>query len=138
MNTVTVELIGDPAGQGRPRFTRNGVAYTPTGTRNTTATMRLLGRQAMEGRARFEEPVRIELLAEFAVPSSWSRKNQARALAGELRPGKKPDLSNILKLAEEALNGVCFRDDELIVEARLTKVYGPQPRVVVTVSEILG
>jgi hypothetical protein len=40
MSAVTVTLIGDPAGQGRPRFTRNGVAYTPGKTRNAE---RLLG-----------------------------------------------------------------------------------------------
>ena len=86
----------------------------------------------------FDEPLKLEMLAEFAIPATWSRKNKARAIAGEIRPGKRPDLSNTLKLAEDSLNGVVFRDDSLICEHHTRKVYGVQPKLVITVRELLN
>lgn len=37
---------------------------------------------------------------------------------------KKPDLSNMTKLIEDALTGIIYRDDSQIVEAHLFKTYG--------------
>jgi Holliday junction resolvase RusA-like endonuclease len=136
---VTIVLLGEPVGQGRPRFVRkSGVAYTPEKTRNISAALRIAAQQTMNERISglFDEPLRLHLLAEFGVPQSWSQRKKNTALLHGHFPAKKPDISNILKLAEDALNGIVYRDDALIVEAHVRKVYGGQPKLVITVSPL--
>ena len=53
--------------------------------------------------------------------------------AQDIRPGIKPDFDNIAKLVGDALNGLVWTDDKLIVEARVRKIYGLQPKIVLTV-----
>ena len=82
----------------------------------------------------FTDPVRLELTCEVAIPKSWSKKQQQRALCGEIRVTTRPDLTNMLKLAEDALKGVVWRDDSLVDEQQTKKRYSAQPKVVITVS----
>jgi Holliday junction resolvase RusA-like endonuclease len=96
-----------------------------------TAAMESLGNKAP-----FEDPVEFVMRAVFPVPASWSGKKRDRALLGELKPGKKPDLDNIAKAWNDALNGVVYRDDSLICRMTLDKRYGPQALVVVTVRPL--
>jgi Holliday junction resolvase RusA-like endonuclease len=110
-----------------------GRRYKPAKVVNATAALRLAAQEAMNGHALFDEPVKLDLLCEVAIPRSWSNKKQLRAIMGELKPGGRPDLSNMLKLCEDAFKQIVWRDDSLVVEQRTRKVYGPQPKIVATV-----
>jgi Holliday junction resolvase RusA-like endonuclease len=68
------------------------------------------------------------------IPKSLSKRKHAQALIGGLRPITRPDCSNLLKNAEDGLNGIVYRDDNQIVELQVSKVYGdkPQMRLIVT------
>jgi Holliday junction resolvase RusA-like endonuclease len=90
------------------------------------------------GRLPFDEPVEFVLRAVFPVPASWSERKRQMAITGDIKPGKKPDLDNIAKAWNDALNGVAYRDDSLICRMMLDKRYGPQALVVVTVKPIEG
>jgi Holliday junction resolvase RusA-like endonuclease len=84
-----------------------------------------------------DEPVSVELLAELPIPASWSKKRRNLAILGLIRPGTRPDLDNLFKLAADAmLNGVVVRNDTLVVEIRARKIYGLQPKLVVTVRPV--
>ena len=139
---VTVVLLGEPVAWARTRPGRQangsgGFAVTPKRQRNNAAALQIVAMEAMAGRKPFDEPVRVDFEAQFPIPASWSRRKRELALRGELRPAKKPDLSNIAKQFEDAFNGVVFRDDALIVEyGRARKVYSDQPKIVVTVQPI--
>ncbi len=134
---VRVILYGEPVARARTRINASGALFTPKRQRNNAATLRLAAQDAMAGRLPFDCPVRIELTAEFPIPASWSRRKQADAECGQVMPGKKPGLSNCLKQAEDAFNAVIFRDDALIVEAVLRKVYSRQPKISVVVEPAL-
>lgn len=134
---ITIVLMGEPVPFARMRLSRTmGGHYIPTPQRNAMAALRIVAADAMrqEGGALFDEPVSLDLLAEFPIPMSWSRKKRTAALLGLIRPGKKPDLDNLCKLATDALNTVVYRDDALIVEVRARKVYGGQPKLIVTIQ----
>ena len=136
MEPVAFTLAGHPQGKGRARaFVRAGHVghYTPEKTRSYESMIRGAAMDAMAGRAPFDVPVETTVAAVFDVPASWSRKKREAALAGTLKPGKKPDLDNILKAVVDACNGVIFRDDALIVRGTYSKVYGPAPGVWVEV-----
>ena len=77
------------------------------------------------------------ITAEMAIPKTWSKKKQRAALCGEIWPAKRPDLSNICKQVEDALIGVVFRDDALIVRYdTMQKRYSAQPKIVATYQPV--
>jgi Holliday junction resolvase RusA-like endonuclease len=134
---VTIVLMGEPVPFARMRLSRStGGHYIPAEQRNAMAALRLAAGNAMrqQGSALFDEPICLDLLAEFPIPGSWSKKKQAAALLGAVRPGKRPDIDNLYKLAADALNSVVFRDDALIVEIHARKIYGNQPKLIITVQ----
>lgn len=139
MEPITISLAGAPQGKGRARsFLQRGniVTTTPPKTRTYEGMIRTAAMDAIRDQAPFEQPVEFVMRAVFPVPASWSKRKQQQALVGEIKPGKKPDLDNIAKAWNDALNGVVYRDDSLIVRSVLEKTYGPQPLVVVTVRPL--
>ena len=138
---ITISLQGQPQGKGRARaFVRGSHVghYTPEKTRTYEGMIRTAAMQDSAGRPALDEPVEFVLRAIFPVPASWSERKRQRAITGEIKPGKKPDLDNIAKAWNDALNGVAYRDDSLICRMTLDKRYGPQPLVVVTVRPVEG
>ena len=141
MQKLKFEVPGSPIGQGRPKFsTINGhaVAYDPEKSRNYKAYVKLLATQAMkeQGFTMIDGPCCLDILACFEVPKSKSKKFRERALLGLERPTKKPDLSNIVKGIEDALNGLAYKDDSSIVFLSVAKCYSEVPRVEVILREI--
>ena len=77
-------------------------------------------------------PVRLTCVIYRAVPQSWSRRKRADAIADKIRPKTRPDVSNVIKGIEDALNGVWYNDDSQIVEyGVIGKWYAEEPRVYV-------
>ena len=84
-----------------------------------------------------EVPVRLGLRIYRSIPKSWSKKKRERADAGAIRPVTKPDISNILKGVEDALNGLWYHDDSQIVEyGEMGKWYSARPRIEITMELI--
>lgn len=139
-NVLAFDIPGQPIGQGRPKFsTINGHAraYDPEKSRNYKAYVKLLATQAMKdnGFTMIEGPCVLSINAYFEVPKSKSKKFREAALNGLEYPTKKPDADNILKAIQDALNGLAYKDDALIVRLGVTKLYSEIPRVEVTLIE---
>lgn len=136
---VTITLAGEPQGKGRARAFRRGNFighYTPEKTRSYEGMIRTAAMDAMGDGVPLDEPVELTMRAVFGVPASWSRRKRDAALCGQIRPAKKPDYDNIIKAWSDALNGVVYRDDALIVRVEFEKRYGPAPLVVATVRAV--
>lgn len=133
---LVVVLPGAPRGKGRPRTRvipgkegKPGFAhvYTDSETRNYEAMLRYQAQEAMgKDTPLFEGPLRVRVNAIFPIPQSWSNKKRQDALRGVVRPTGKPDGDNLLKCID-ALNGIVWRDDGQIVDARVVKAYGDKP-----------
>jgi Holliday junction resolvase RusA-like endonuclease len=113
---ITIIIAGEPVAKARPRLTRRGIAYTPAHTRKYEAHGRLAAQLAMGDRPPIETPVRLELVAELPIPTSWSRRKQAPAVTGDLLPTSRPDVDNYIKAGLDSLNEIVVRDDSQIVE----------------------
>jgi Holliday junction resolvase RusA-like endonuclease len=136
---ITIILLGEPVPFAIRTTSTGGRRYVPTKPRNASATLRRAAEEEVKsaGMAEpFDEPLRIDLLCEVAIPNSWSIKKKNAAILGMIRPGTRPDLTNILKLAEDALKQVVWRDDSLVVEQRTRKIYSKQPKLVLTVTPL--
>lgn len=138
---ITFEIPTAPRAKGRPRFTvRAGFAraYTPAATEHAEHDVAVLAAQHAPPMPH-AGPVVIDLEFVLPVPSSWSKRKQAAALAGHVRPIGRPDRDNLEKLTLDALtrSGRWWRDDSQIVDGRSRKIYGATPctRVVV---ELVG
>ena len=132
---VRFVVSGEPQGKARPRF-NNGHAITPAKTANyETLTQWEYTRQCGH---RFPDDAMLDMRikAYYAVPKSDSKKLRARKLAGEVRPTKKPDMDNVIKIIADALNMVAYRDDTQIVDCQCRKFYSEEPRVEVTIRMI--
>lgn len=127
--------MGAPVAKGRPRFVRKtGVAYTPGPTRAYETQLRAVAQREMDGRAPLEGPLMMRVVAHMPIPVSFSKKMRAAALAGDMRPAKRPDADNYFKIAADALNTIVFHDDAQIVDARIQKRYAALPALVIEIG----
>lgn len=134
---VIYSVYGIPQGKGRPRFTRQGRAYTPKKTMDYEEEIRLMAQKAMGSTELLETPVSVYVYCNFPVPQSYSKKRTEACLKGSERPTKKPDLDNIAKAFCDAMNGVVYKDDSQVVSLHVTKRYDAIASVHVCVREEL-
>lgn len=132
-------IPGEPQGKGRPRFSRAGKhvkTYTPDKTASYESLIRFeYERQCRDIRFLDKTPLKIMINAFFSIPKSTSRARRDAMLEHEIRPTRKPDADNILKVVCDALNGIAYNDDAQIVNAAVNKYYGDKPRVAVWLGE---
>ena len=140
MKTVTFTILGEPRGKGRPRVvSRNGFskAYTPKETAMYENLVRV-EYEVQTGRYRFSDASFLEMQIEtyYSIPKSTSKKRKTSMLHGEIRPTKKPDADNVIKVIADSLNNVAYKDDTQIVTCKCYKYYSDEPRVVVSIKEL--
>lgn len=134
MRPVSFTVHGIPVPKLRHRTTSRGHVYTPRKTvmyeRAVAKAARLHGIKSVDG------PVRLDIDAYFVPPKSWPAWKIEGALQGWVRPTTRPDLTNVVKAVEDALNALAYGDDAQIVDTRCAKHYGPQPCLVVRVEAL--
>ena len=133
---VKFEVPGEPRAKGRPRFS-NGHAYTPENTVEYENWVRLCFYEQC-GSVRFpsDSALGMNVTAYYSIPSSVSQKKRLKMMSHEIRPTKKPDSSNVLKSIEDSLNQSIYHDDKQIVETKISRFYGEEPKVVVEIYEV--
>ena len=135
---MTVKFIvpGEPVAKGRPRFTKSGHAYTPKKTASYENLVRLMYAEKYKGLSfRDDAQLICVIKAYMSVPKSKPKKYKADALSDRIRPTKRPDTDNIIKIVQDALNGVAYHDDAQIVCSRCDKYFSDNPRLEVTIEE---
>ena len=124
MYSFNVESAPVPKARARATI-RNGKIwhYTPKATADFEQIVRLTAIKA--GVKPIEGPVGMAIVFQF--------KKQ------EVKPGewhtRKPDLTNLAKSVEDALNGVAYKDDSQIVELLVEKEFGKKNVVFVQIWE---
>ena len=127
--TISFTLPGEPVAWQRRVVTKAGQQFTPAKARARMAEVRWAFDQAAPGWKPHEGPVALTIDAFLKPPKNWPKWRRA-TVDGRTWPAvgccKKPDASNILKLIEDALNGVAFASDRdvfvfFLVESFLAK-----------------
>ena len=134
--TFTFEIVGEPQGKGRPRFsTRGGFVktYTPEKTASYENFVKVCYLNKYKGQ-KLDGEIIAEIIAYFSIPNSFSKKKRAQAIEGKIRPTKKPDTDNIAKTILDSLNGIAFEDDKQVVALLVKKLYGEEAKVVVSLK----
>lgn len=128
---VSLSVAGKPIAKGRPRF-KDGYNYTPELTRDAEESMQWEMRQACA--TPLEGPLALSMTFSFRRPEGWPKAQRDEVDNGKQpwRPGR-PDLDNLIKLVQDAGNGILWRDDAQIVRLEAIKVYGPENETVINV-----
>ena len=132
---ISITVPGEPVAKARPRFTKNGHVYTPKKTAVYEQVIGLHARAAMKGHKILTGAIKLSVTAYMPIPHSWSLKQKTKAMSGALRHTKRPDLSNIIKSVEDALNGIVYADDAQIDRyGESRKAFSSIPRTEIVVE----
>ena len=132
---IKFEIDIEPVQQMRPRATRTkfGVRmYDPPKTAVFKRQLRLWV-QSHYHEPPLEGPLEVEWYFFRPVQRSLSKIEHERRISGEHLPIVKPDLSNYVKSAEDALNGVLWGDDAYITDEHMHKRYADSPGILLKV-----
>jgi Holliday junction resolvase RusA-like endonuclease len=141
MRPVCFTIPGPPQGKARPRVVRakSGISltYTPDKTVAYEELVRIRYKAAAQGfRFLDDAQVVVQITARFPIPASKSKKVRMAMRSGQIKPAKKPDCDNIVKIICDALNGFAYKDDAQVVLAQIAKEYADEPRTDVRLWEV--
>ena len=80
----------------------------------------------------------LRITAYYSIPKSASNKKKKAMESGEIRPTKKPDADNVLKVVADSLNKIAYYDDSQIVDTHIRKFYSSNPRLEVSIKNIVN
>lgn len=123
---IQFAVYGKPQGKARPRFTRNGHAYTPQNTVDYEKQIKQAYISAGGEMISDTAPILICITAYFKK----SKSNKMHS------PTIKPDTDNIAKIVCDALNGVAYHDDKQITCLTVDKAWADDERILVRIEEI--
>lgn len=126
---IKFRVPGKPIGKQETKFnTKTGHAYKPDKTRWYFEQIRLIAQAHMK-----RNNLKMIEGAVYMRLDIILKQNKNNPL---IAPTKKPDCSNVLKIAEDALNKVCYNDDKDIIEEAIYKWFGIKEGIVVTIKPI--
>jgi Holliday junction resolvase RusA-like endonuclease len=133
---ISFIVPGNPQGKARARIFFNAkinktCAMTPEKTVNYENLIKLCCRGTQ-----IEGPLEMIIEAYYPIPKSASKKDHLAMLEGRIRPTKKPDADNVVKVIADALNGIAYKDDTQIVDLRIRKWYADVTRVEVQINRV--
>jgi Holliday junction resolvase RusA-like endonuclease len=114
----------DPVPKGRPRFTRQGRAYTPQRTKIFESELSDLMRE--QSSCVESGSLKVEIIFYLRKPKTVKRKY----------PTVKPDLDNFIKGFCDAGNGILWEDDAQIVTMTASKQYADSGRIYLKITRI--
>jgi Holliday junction resolvase RusA-like endonuclease len=136
---VKFSVLGEPRGKQRPRMTKEGHTYTPKETVQYENLIRMeYRRQCHDLKFCRETALDARIAAYYGIPKSASKKKRQAMLDHKIRPLKKVDVDNLVKVVLDSLNEIAYHDDVQVVDCQVRKFYSENPRVVVTIQEARG
>ena len=130
---IKFTIEGEPVGKGRPRYGKYKT-YTPAKTKSVENNIAYFYKVNIGHY--FEGYVRLKLDLYYSIAKSDSKKKKMMKLNNELRPNKKPDIDNVIKLVADALNEVAYKDDAQIIELECRKFYSDIARMEITLEDL--
>ena len=133
-------VYGEPQGKGRPKFSKVG-DHVKTRTPDQTVIYENLIKTEYRSQCnglQFPDQAQLDMrvMAFYQMPASVSKKKRQQMLDQKIRPTKKPDADNILKVVADSLNQIAYRDDAQIVDTQVRKFYSDRPRIEVLIRVV--
>lgn len=139
MITFTVPGLAEPAGSKRAFLhkTTGKVIVTDANKKSGPwkAEVAAAAAAAMNGGLLIDGPITLALLFYIPRPKGHFGKKGLRPSAPNY-PSIRPDLLKLARGVEDALSGVCYRDDAQIVSEYLRKIYGEPARCDIRITRL--
>lgn len=131
MKTIKITIPGKPVAKGTGRAiinkkTQHLAIMNPVNTNEYINWVRICSLK-VKPEIPFDEP----LMAKIDVFLQKPKKPKYSL------PATRPDIDNFCKSIFDGMTGIIFRDDSLVVNLCITKIYSSDPRVEVRISTIL-
>lgn len=139
---ISFRIPGRPAGWQRPiegeRADGSFYRYNDRDAEDAKLAIAKAYKAASIGRRPSTGPVKLTIIAVFAIPPSWPAKLRARALEGQVWHVARGqlDLDNAIKLVGDALNRVAYVDDAQVAVITCGKRYGLPERTEIIVEAL--
>lgn len=130
---LRLSIPGEPVSWARAR-TNGKRFFTAKPQAIAMDIIRLEATRAMAGRAILEGP--LSLRAKFIYPWPKSVSEKKRRIAGAHWKTSRADLDNCLKLVNDSLNQVVWRDDAQVASATIEKQFGTTPQTIITIESL--
>lgn len=135
---IKLVIDGEPVAQGRPKFTTRGKfvkAYDPPKSRQYKKYVALQAKQQYQ-KSPLTGAIAVSCIFYRGIQKSGSKAVKFAKLQHITRPTVKPDIDNYFKCVTDALKGICWVDDNQIVDVEMHKHYDEKPRVEIEIREI--
>ncbi|MFD2867564.1 RusA family crossover junction endodeoxyribonuclease [Kurthia populi] len=138
MNEITFTIDGPVQAQQRPRFSRqNGHVRTYDAKESRTYkahVTRTASRYAPEQLIDSAIELHVVIYRPLTSDIKRSKIQTTKALSGERKPIKKPDIENLVKGIMDGCTGVLWVDDSLVTKLVAEKVFGEEERAEITIK----
>lgn len=135
----SIFIPGQPKAVQSFRFTRNGRKYQPKEVVEWKTYIKIMAMKELPDHfIRVDDrPLHVEYRFVYSPPKSMRKRDRAYMEQGiPVYKTTRPDLGdNLRKGLNDALTGVVWGDDSLIVSDKGEKVYGDEPGIHIEVSE---
>lgn len=125
---LVLSIDGKPNPLSRPRV-YNGIVYDPDKLKKQNFASIAIARLGY-GHI-FDEPVYVDFTYHLQVPASMSKKRREELVGTDHH--LKPDLSNLIKFTEDALEGILWRNDSKICQIKARKVWSTFGKTIIKV-----
>ncbi len=82
-------------------------------------------------------PIELTIAFFLPIPKGTSKAMTQQMINRVILPVKKPDEDNLAYIVTNALKEIVYKDDNQICAKHVYKFYGPEPKTVIRVREIL-
>ena len=131
---TTITIPGKPRPLKRARRSANGGMYDPPENVAEKQRIAYAVKAAAIDLTLADGPVKLTVFARFARPKAHRKANGTLRDSAPVYHTQKPDGSNILKLVEDALTGIAWRDDAQIWDATITKDWDSSDSLVIYIE----
>ena len=83
----------------------------------------------------FEHP-RVSFIFHMPIPKGIPKRMASLYSSGTLKHEKKPDVDNLIKLTLDCMSGILFEDDKLVSFGPCVKLYHPEPKTIIYMTEL--
>lgn len=143
MSEIRLTVLGEPKAQARHRhFQMKGVkhvqTYDPSAEKKGTFASIV---QVNAPEHPLEGPLSLEINFFFHHPKCDYKSGKNSGILKDNAPEwhtKKPDVDNLVKFVQDALNKIYWRDDSIICQIIARKLYSEKPRTEILITKLLS
>jgi len=136
---IIFEVLGNPKGLKRHRTFRRGNfqgQYDPSKADKNV--FEVIARQHAPEKP-FDCPLRVDMQFFFPRPKNHYGTGKNSQVLKPTAPNfhiSRPDIDNCQKFVLDALNGVFWKDDSVVCESKIKKLYSNRPRTEIVITQL--